>query len=318
MSSLTRRGLLLTGALTGLAGGLAACSSSDPLAPSSQGSGSSPSVGGKGGSLTVGSANFAESQILAEIYAQALEKAGMTVNRRMQIGARDVYISALKDGSIDLVPEYTGNLLQFFDPKAKASDPDQVVSQLRSALPQGLAVAEPSKAQDSDSWCVTKEFSQRHDLTSLAQLASVPGTLRIGGNPELKERPYGPQGLTKVYGVPADKMSFTALSDSSGPLTVKALMSGTVDLVDLYTTTPAISENQLVVLDDPRHLIVAQNVIPLMSKRVAGPRVDDVLNPVSKTLTTADLTAMNARSQGREKASAETIAHDWLASKHLV
>ena len=265
--------------------------------------------------MTVGSANFTESEIIAEVYAQALEKAGVSVKRRMQIGARDVYVKALKDGSIDLVPEYSGNLLQFFQGSSTASDEKSVMAALRKAVPSGMSVGEPSAAQDADSWCVTSEFSKAHKVTSLADLAKLDA-VKVGGNPELKERPYGPRGLTKVYGVPASKVKFTALSDSSGPLTVKALTSGTVDLVDLYTTTPAIKEQNLVVLEDPKHLIVPQNVVPLMNTKV-NDKARDQLARVSKALTTDDLITMNQRAQGEEKASASTIAKDWLDTKGL-
>ncbi|MGK2309754.1 glycine betaine ABC transporter substrate-binding protein [Cutibacterium sp. V970] len=303
MTTMTRRTLVTAALLTGLA----ACSSHDPLASNDSGSG--------GAGVTVGSANFTESEIIAEVYAQALEKAGVTVTRRMQIGARDVYVKALKDGSIDLVPEYSGNLLQFFQGPLTASDEESVMSALRKTVPSGMSLGEPSAAQDADSWCVTSEFSTAHRVTSLADLATLD-TVKVGGNPELKERPYGPTGLTKEYGVPASKIKFTALSDSSGPLTVKALTSGTVDLVDLYTTTPAIREQNLVVLKDPKHLVVPQNVVPLMNTKV-NDKARDQLARVSKSLTTDDLITMNQRAQGEEKASASTIAKDWLDTKGL-
>ncbi|WP_411913978.1 ABC transporter substrate-binding protein [Acidipropionibacterium timonense] len=305
-TDLSRRSLLAAAILAPLA----ACSSQDPLSSSA-----SPSAGGS--AVTVGSANFAESQIIAEIYAAALEAKGLTVRRRMQIGARDVYVKALQDGSIDLVPEYSGNLLQYLEPGASASDESSVMSALtKAAAGRKLAVGKPSAAQDADSWCVTSQFSAKHSVTSLADLAKVSGTLRVGGNPELKERPYGPKGLTSVYGVPASRISFTALSDSSGPLTIKALTSGSVDLVDLYTTTPAIKENGLVVLKDPKHLIVPQNVVPLMTSAVDA-KARQVLDAVSAKLTTDDLIAMNSRNQGDEKASAQTVAKDWLKAKGL-
>ena len=300
---MTRRTLLGTALLTGLA----ACSSNDPLNSDGSGSGSAD--------LIVGSANFTESEIIAEVYAQSLEEVGITVKRRMQIGARDVYVKALQDGSVDLVPEYSGNLLQFFQGASSASDEKSVMASLRKAVPAGLSVGEPSAAQDADSWCVTTEFSQTHKVTSLTDLATLD-SLKVGGNPELKERPYGPKGLTKAYGVPSSIVKFTALSDSSGPLTVKALTSGTVDLVDLYTTTPAIKEQHLVVLSDPRHLIVPQNVVPLLSKKVDD-KARAQLARVSKALTTDDLIGMNQRFQGDEKASAATIAKDWLAQRGL-
>lgn len=151
---MTRRTLLGTALLTGLA----ACSSNDPLNSDGSGSGSAD--------LIVGSANFTESEIIAEVYAQSLETVGITIKRRMQIGARDVYVKALQDGSVNLVPEYSGNLLQFFQGASSASDEKSVMASLRKAVPAGMSVGEPSAAQDADSWCVTTEFSHTHKVTS--------------------------------------------------------------------------------------------------------------------------------------------------------
>lgn len=294
---------------------LAGCSGGDPLAAPSA-TATTPASGGS--TVKVGSANFPESEIIAELYAQALEENGFTVERRMQIGARDVYVAAVQDGSIDLVPEYTGNLLQYFDAEATAKTSEEVAAALASATPEGLTVLTPAPAEDKDSYNVTKEFSTTHGITSLADLTKFTGTLRVGGNPELAQRPYGPKGLTEVYGFPADRIEFTAISDGGGPLTVKALLDGDVDLADIYSTTPAIAENGFVTLADPENLIVAQNVVPLMSTRVTDAKVATVLDAVSAQLTTEDLLAMNGRNSGDEKASPADVAEDWLESKGLI
>ncbi len=298
---------------------LAACSSGNPLDTKSPSTSTAPtaSAPSPAGKVTVGSAGFAESEIIAELYAQALEHAGVKVDRKMQIGARDAYYKALTDGSIDLIPEYTGNLLQFLDPSATASAPDEIVTALKAALPKNLRVLTPAAAEDKDAWCVTSDFSTKNGIKSLADLAGSSVALRLAGNPELAERPYGPKGLTKIYGVPADRMTFTPIDDGGGPLTVQALVKGDVDMADIYTTTPAISDNSLVVLDDPKHMIIAQNVIPLASDVVPA-SADAILDAVSKVLTTDDLIAMNARNQGDEKAAPATIAADWLKQKGLL
>lgn len=293
---------------------LAGCSGGDPLA----GPGATTPASGAGTTVKIGSANFPESEIVAELYAQALEENGFTVERRMQIGARDVYVAAVQDGSIDLVPEYTGNLLQYFDADATAKTSEEVAAALATAAPEGLTVLTPAPAEDKDSYNVTKEFSDTHGITSLADLTRFSGTLRVGGNPELAQRPYGPKGLTEVYGFPADRIEFTAISDGGGPLTVKALLDGDVDVADIYSTTPAIAENGFVTLADPENLIVAQNVVPLMSTRVTDAKVATVLDAVSAQLTTEDLLAMNGRNSGDEKASPADVAEDWLESKGLV
>lgn len=307
---MNRRPVRLLALAAALLLALAGCATSSPTSGSSTAAAS--------GTVRIGSANFPESEIIAELYAQALEAKGVKVDRHMQIGARDIYIGALKDGSIDLVPEYTGNLLQYFDAKTTATTPAEVDKALGTAAPSGLTVLTPAPAEDKDSYNVTKEFSDKNHITSLADLASYSGTLKVGGNPEMAERPYGPKGLTSVYGVPADRISFVAISDGGGPLTVKALKEGQVDLADIYSTTPAIKENGFVTLADPKNMIMPQNVVPLVTTTAATQTVRDTLDKVSAVLTTDDLLAMNSRNQGTEKASPAQVAKDWLKQKNLV
>lgn len=308
-----RRALL---GLTVAAALLAGCSSNDPLATDPFSS-SNTSESAAATTITVGSAGFPEAEIIAELYAQTMEADGVTVERNMQIGAREAYIAALEDGSVDLLPEYTGNLLQFWDDGATAKTPEEVLAALREAAPDDVRIPEPSSAENKDSYVVTSDFSTTNSITSLADLAGFDGTLRLAANPELPERPYGPTGLTEIYGVPAENIDFTPIDDGGGPLTVQALMDGDVDMVDLYSTTPAIAENNFVVLEDPENMIVPQQVFPLVSDRVPE-SADERLDAVSKALTTEDLIAMNARNQGEEKASPSTIAADWLKKKGLI
>jgi len=299
-------GILAAGAIVSLA----ACSSADPLDTGSESSGDTETI-------IVGSAGFAESEIIAEIYAQALEANDVTVEFAGQIGQRDVYVKALEDGSIDLIPDYSGNLLQFFDEGSDAKSSEEVFAALPDALPDGFEVLDQSAAEDKDSYNVTKEFSEQNGVTSLADLAGLSVPLIVGGNPELNERPYGPQGLTDVYGVDAAKISFVPISDSGGPLTSGALLDGTVNIADIYSTTPSIKENGFVTLEDPENLILPQNVLPLINSDKASDTVKDVLNTISAELTTEDLIELNARNQGDEKASPKDLAKDWLADKDL-
>lgn len=307
-----RRPVRLVAAVAALCLSLAGCATSNPTSSSSSGQSSSA-----GTTVKVGSANFPESEIVAEVYAQALEAKGIKVERHMQIGARDIYIAALKDGSIDLVPEYTGNLLQYLDPKTTAKSPAEVDAALAKASPSGFTTLTPAPAEDKDSYNVTKAFSDKNHVTSLADLAGYQGTLRVAGNPELAQRPYGPQGLTSDYGVAADRIKFTAIADSGGPQTVKALIDNQVDMADIYSTTPAIKDNGFVTLADPKNMIMPQNVVPLISDKAATAEVKATLDKVSAALTTDDLIAMNSRNQGSEKASPAQIAKDWLKQKGL-
>jgi osmoprotectant transport system substrate-binding protein len=262
--------------------------------------------------ITVGSAAFGENEILAEIYAQALEANGVKVTKKLSIGQRDVYLAALKDGSIDLIPEYSGNLLQFYDKNSTATSSDDVIAGLNDALPSGFEVLDQSKAQDADSYNVTKEFSEKWGVKSLADLKKVTDPLTVGANPEFAERPYGIPGLKSTYGVTA---TLKPISDSGGPLTVAALKNGDVQLADIYTTTPAIKDNGFVTLEDPKNLIAAQNVVPLINSKKASATVKDVLNKVSAALTTEDLIELNGENQGDSKTQPDVLAKEWL-SKH--
>src|SRR5699024_2256765 len=176
---------------------VSACGSGDPLAAPSE-------EGESGGTVVVGSQAYYSNAIIAEIYAQTLENAGYTVQRQFQIGQRDAYLQAMESGEVDLLPEYSGNLLQFYAPDTTARSPEEVAGALPEVLPDGLSILDYAEAQDADSYNVTAEFSKKNDITSLADLADYDGTITIGGNAELKSRPYGLQGLKEFYDVDAD------------------------------------------------------------------------------------------------------------------
>lgn len=311
--------ILRAAALAGtLALALAGCGGGgNPLGSSSGGTGSAASApsgsGGSGGSIVVGSANFPEAELLAQIYAQALTAKGVNVTTKLNLGPRETYIPALKDGSIDLIPEYTGNLLLYFNDKATAVKPDEVYSALQEALPSGLTVLDKSPAEDKDAVVVTQETAQKYNLKSIADLQGVAPKLVLGGPPEWKTRANGVPGLEKVYGLHFKE--FKPL-DVAGPLSVQALKSGQVDAVNLFTTQSAIKANNFVVLDDPKNLFAAQNVVPLISKDALTPTVKSALNPVSAALTTDELADLVKQVEVDKKDPAE-VAKAWLAQQNL-
>lgn len=298
-------------AAVGLTLTMAACGS-DPTSTSPGSSDSSS--GGTSTSIVVGSASFPESEVLAEIYAAALNAKGIHASTHLDIGAREAYIGALKDGSISLFPEYSGNLLTYFKPDATATAPDDVTAALKTALPSNLTVLTPSAAEDKDSLNVTADFASKNNVHSIADLKGVKD-LSLAANPEFKTRAYGIPGLEKVYGVTGVK--FTSISDGGGPATLKALTSGQVDVADIYSTTPSITANHLVTLEDPQHLIAAQNVIPLLRKDHDSSAVDTVLNAVSAKLTTQSLLDLNAKMSGSDKPKAADVAAQWVKDNGL-
>lgn len=305
MFTAIKKGRLLTGLVAVSAVvALAGCASSDPLGNSST-SGSSDAASGP---IVIGSQAYYSNEIIAEIYAQALEANGIEVTRQFNIGQRDAYLPALESGDVQLFPEYTGNLLQYYAPDTTARTSDDVYTALSEALPTGLEVLDQSPATDQDSYNVTKEFSDTNGVTSLDDLAKVTTPLTLGGNSELQTRPYGPEGLLSNYGV---TVGFTPIEDSGGPLTISALNDNTVQLVNIYSADPNIKTSGLVTLADPKGLFLASNVVPLINSDAATPEVTDVINKVSAALTAEDLVDLNSQSVNDQK-SADTIAADWL------
>lgn len=275
--------------------------------------GSGPDAGGSP-AIVVGSASFSENEVLAEIYAGALKAKGIPVETKLDIGAREAYIGAVRAGDIDVFPEYSGNLLQYFDSQATAAAPADVLRALQDKLPQGLEVLDPAPGQDKDSLNVTSDFARAHHLSSIEDLAKLKG-LRLAANPEFGSRAFGLPGMERVYGF--QDVSFTPINDGGGPATVKALTSGKVDMADIYSTTPSIAENHLVTLEDPENLFAAENVIPLIRHDARSAEVDAVLNAVSAKLTTEALIALNQAYAGPSKPSAADVADEWLKKNAL-
>ena len=262
--------------------------------------------------IIVGSQDYYSNEIIAEAYAQALEGAGFQVERQLRIGQREVYMPELEAGSIDVFPEYTGNLLQYLDQNASARTSQEVYDALATALPMGLRALDQSPATDQDSYVVTSTFAAEHSVTSIGDLAGA-GPLVLGGNSELETRPYGPMGLAQTYGVSVD---FTPIEDSGGPLTVKALKDGDIQLANIYSSDPALAEGTLTVLEDPDGLFLASHVVPLASSRVNDDAAA-VINRVSAAMDAEDLVEMN-RASTKDQKSASQIAHDWLISEGLL
>jgi osmoprotectant transport system substrate-binding protein len=294
-------GVVAVGAVIALAG----CATGDPLATESGDS--------AGETLIVSSSNYYSNEILAEIYSQALEEGGYTVDRQFKIGEREVYLSDIEAGGIDVFPEYTGSLLQALEPDAVGGSADEVYSELESVLPDGLALLDRAEASDQNSWTVSKDFAQEHNLTDIASLAGVPEPIQVGGNSELESRPYGPSTLTEKYGIPI--AGFTPVEDGGGPLTVKALEDGDIQIANIYTASPAFADGNIVALDDPDNLFFPDNVVPVVSDKVDDGAAD-ILNAVSAALSADVLVQLNAQSSNDQE-SADKIAADWLAESDL-
>lgn len=312
--ALGRRAFGALAAGVGLTVALSACAgSSDPLSSAPASGGSS---GGAGTALVIGSADFPESQIVAELYAGALNGAGVTASTKPNIGSREVYFKAVQDGSVDIVPDYSGNLLLHVSKDATEVSAEDIYKALSDKLPEGLAVLEPSKAEDKDAMVVTKATAEKYQLKSIEDLAKVCSEIVVGAPATFAERAYGLPGLKKNYDCVPKKLE--PFSDGGGAVTLKALLSDQVQVADIYTTTPSIADNDLVVLEDPKNNFIAQQVLPLYNKAKMTDKAKAALNAVSKILTTEDLINLNRAVSGSQKQNPKDAAAAWLKDRGLV
>ena len=265
------------------------------------------------GSVTIGSAAFPENVLLADIYAGALSAKGVKVSKKLQIGERPVYIKALQDGSIDMVPEYTGSILSYFDKSATATAPDAVYAALQQKLPTTLAALNYAQAEDKDTITVTQDTAKKYNLRTLADLCPVAGQMTLGAPKQFQTRPDGVPALKSIYGI--NFKAFKPL-DVGGPVTVTSLKNGQVDAADLFSTDPAIQVNNFVPLTDSRNQFAAQNVVPLVTKAKITQTIASAANAVSAKLDTDTLAGLVAKVQN-DKQDPEAVAKAWLSQNGL-
>ncbi len=282
---------------------LSGCGSSNPLDKPTETGGS-----GSSDTIVIGSQAYYSNEIIAEIYAQALEKDGVKVERKFNIGQRDAYMPDVKSGAISLFPEYTGNLLEYLGGKADTNSSDDVYAALKKALPSGLTALDYAQAADQDTYTVTKANADKYGLESIADLSKLPAPVTIGAAPEFEKRPYGPAAAKSEYGV---DLTFSA----TGQTTLEALQAGAVQVADIYSADPAFAKGDLVALKDPKNLILPSNIVPIVSANAAD-TVSEAINAVSAKLTTEELVKLNVQSTADKKQAAD-IAKAWLAEQGL-
>ncbi|MFJ9862680.1 ABC transporter substrate-binding protein [Streptomyces sp. NPDC101165] len=290
---------------------LAGCNSSD-------GKGDNPLSDSKasGDSVVVGSNNFAESILLADIYGEALKAKGIKVSYKPNIGSRETTYGLLKNGSVSVLPEYNGALLAYLDPKATPKTVEATTSAIEAKLDSKLTLLEPSPAQDKDSVTLNAATAKKYSLTgksSIADLKGIAKDLVIGASPEFQTRQQGLVGLKDAYGL--EFKSFKAL-DAGGPLTKAALKKDVVQAADVFTTDADISKQKFVVLQDPKNLFGFENVQPLVYKSALPQKGVDALNAVSAKLDTATLLDLDTQVQSQNKDPLD-VAKAWLKSAGL-
>lgn len=266
--------------------------------------------------LTVGAVTFAENQIVAEMYAQVLEEAGYEVDRKLDVGQREILYPSLQSGEIDVAPEYVGSLLLFLDPEADASsDPQQSVALLEPLLQEdGVALLEPAAASDQNAFVVTRDTAENLGLDSVSDLAAVADELTLGGPPECPKRPFCIPGLRKTYGVEFGE--FKPL-DVAGPLTVAALEGGKIDVALLFSTQSVIEEKGWVVLEDDKGLQTAESITPVVNEQALNEEIAELLNSVSEQLTTENITELNGRVEVDKQEPAD-VARGFLTEHDLL
>ncbi len=264
------------------------------------------------GKITVGDDSFAESQIVAEMYAQVLEDAGYEVDRQ-STDSREVRLPAMESGEIDVAPEYLATLISVLDPgEGRVSDPAEAVQILDPLLAdKGLTVLEPSDAVDTNIFAVTEETAQEY--TSLSDLAPDASELTLGAPAECPKRPYCIPGLKEVYGI--EFGDFEPLE--YGPATVSALENGAIDVALLFSTDGTVEQGGFVVLEDDKGLQAADNITPLVNEEVLDGEVEDLLNSISALLTTDLMTELNSR-VNVDQEDPEDVATDFLEEQGLL
>ena len=291
---------------------LAGCTSSGPARPgASETSGPPPVV--------IASFNFAESSLLAEIYAQSLQNAGIPVRREFDLGPREIVRPALQRGLVDVVPEYLGTALTSLDPSAVVEhrSADALLADLRRVARQwDLAVLQPSAAADQNGFAVLATTARRLGLRTLSDLARVAHQLVLGGSTECPTRPLCQPGLHKVYGITFS--GFRAFDDAAQRLT--ALQQGVIDVEVTFTTDPRLADGSIVLLRDDKGLQPVESVVPMVTARVVrdyGDRLIHALDAVSATLTSDALRFLNWRVAVAGK-DPRAEARNWLQRHGLL
>lgn len=264
-----------------------------------------------GPTITVGSFNFAESQILGNIYAIALEDAGYPVETRLDLGSREVILPELESGNIDLLPEYVGSALQVGFGVEPSGDLEESVTSLQSEFEAlGVTVLEPAPGEDKNAFVVTQEFADANEVTSVADLAGVEGGITFGGPPECEQRTTCLLALTDVYGL--ENVTFEAIQE--GSVRVASLKQGSIDVALLFSTQPVIAAENFVALEEPEGAIPVENIVPVVSAEIVeayGDAFVELLDSISQQITTEVLIELNGRVE-LEAEDADAVARTWL------
>jgi osmoprotectant transport system substrate-binding protein len=269
------------------------------------------------GELTVGvSGNFAENQLVAEMYAQVLENAGFTVNRELDIATRELGDTALEAGEIDLKPEYTGFELGAWDENATTNGtPQEVADALATAAAaKGLVTYEISPANSTNVFVTLPATASDNDLTDLSSVAPVAGDLTLGAPADCPDAPFCLPGLKKTYGI---EFGDVKALDPGGKKTVAAVDSGLVDVAEFFSLDPVITDKGYTVLADDKNLQANGNFVPLVREEVATDELGALLDSVTTTLTDDNMRDMVGQVQNEQRDLAD-VANEYLTQAGIL
>jgi osmoprotectant transport system substrate-binding protein len=310
---------LAIGALAILAALLvAACGSSSSSSSSSSASASSTpasSTSTAGQSLTLGTKDFTEEFIVGQLYKQALEAKGCTINYKENIGPTEIVDRALTSGQIDAYPEYTGESVATVAKINKTVSTPQQEYALAKAFyaKRGQVMSDMTPFFDTDAIAVLKSYAKKYGLVSTADLKKIPH-FTLGARPEFLDRQEGAAGMKSVYGI----KNFTFKSLALG-IQYEALDSGSVDAIDVFTTDPQLASGKYTVLTDPKNIFGFQNIALVINKNKLGacPNLLTVVNGVNKLLTSPAIITMN-KAVAIDKQPAATVAATFLKANHVI
>jgi len=308
---MTRRILAVTAAVAALAVALAGCGSSKK------------SGSGSGGHLVIGSADFSEQQVLANLYALLAQNAGYTASIQT-VTTREIYEPALEKGQIDIVPDYAATFTEYLNDKVNGtnaavvatSDKDTTLAALNKlAKPRGLTALEPSDAADENAFAVTKDFATKHNLRTLSDLAAAKLPIKLAAPAECKSRPFCGGALTDKYGIDITKYDPFDFDSVPGK---KAVQDGNDDMVEVATDDGTLDQFNLVILQDDKHVQLADNLVPIVGKKYANDsKLAAAINVLAPVLTSEDLGAMDAQVDTQKKLPAD-VAKAYLVNKKLI
>jgi osmoprotectant transport system substrate-binding protein len=268
--------------------------------------------------IIIGSTNFEEQAIVANLYGDVLKKAGYPVTVEPAAGTRAIVVPAIKSGQIDLEADYAGSLVNFLNNGVSTPVADSLstaVPSLKKSLnPSGVTVLTPAPALDTNVFVVTKATANKYHLTTISSLKPVASKLVLGGPPECPTNAGCLPGLEKTYGL---KFSSFKATDEAGPISVAALKNGEVQVVELFSSDGNVVSNNFVALKDNKNLEAADYITPVIRTSVNSSQVASAINKVSAKLTTAQISKLNLLVTGPQKEAPAAVAQTWLQQQGL-